>query len=152
MTSPGGSSGPSVPPALRLLFEYDGDDVRLVDQQPVDMAVAESGLPEESVTGNHVELRGPNEELLGRVPIRSAMSTSVEVFPEAPGEPITRTDVPAARGAFTVVVPAVAQADHVAVVRIGAEPDRPATEEAPERGRPQIRELGSFRLEGHQGS
>ena len=42
-----------------------------------------------------------------RVQARSAFASSAEVFPEQPGEPIARVDVPR-RGAFTVVVPAPA--------------------------------------------
>lgn len=140
------------PTAVRLIFEYEGDQVRLVHQQPVDVAISGFDLPREQVPGHHVEVRGADEELLSRVPIRSAMSTSMEVFPEAPGDPITRTDLPQARGAFTVIVPAGPQADHVTVVQIAAgvgdagELATRATSTVP--GAPEVIELGSFPLLG----
>jgi hypothetical protein len=65
----------------------------------------------------------------------------VEVFPEEPGRPITRTDLPEPSGAFTVVVPATAEADHVSVVRIA--PGRPSL--APGGG-DDVVELASFPL------
>ena len=52
------------------------------------------------------------------MPARNAFSTSAEVFPEQPGESITRVEVPTPRGAFTVVVPAPGNADAVSLVRV----------------------------------
>lgn len=149
MTDPTRPPGPT---AVRLIFEYEGDQVRLVHQQPVDVVISGFDLPREQIAGHHVEVRGAGEKLLSRVPIRSAMSSSMEVFPEDPGDPITRTDLPEARGAFTVIVPAGPQADHVTVVRIGTgerqagELDARATSPVP--GAPDVVELGSFPLEG----
>ena len=149
MTDP---APPSDPTAVRLLFEYEGDQVRLVHQQPVDVAISGFDLAPEHVPGHHVEVRGADEELLSRVPIRSAMSSSMEVFPEAPGDPITRTDLPQARGAFTVIVPAGPQADHVTVVQITTgehEAGELATRAtSPVAGAPTVVELGSFPLQG----
>lgn len=147
MTEPSPSGEPT---AVRLLFEYEGDEVRLLLQQPVDIAVSGFDLPREHVVGNHVEVRDANEEMLSRVPIRSGMDTSVEVFPEDPNEPITRTDVPRAQGAFSVVVPTTEQADHVTVVRIapGAGEVGPGESGSAEAGAAEVRELGSFPLVG----
>lgn len=138
------------PAAVRLIFEYEGDQVRLVQQQPVDVAVSGFDLTREQAPGDHVEVRGADGQLLNRVPIRSGMTTSVEVFPEDPNEPITRTDMPEARGAFTVVVPTTPQADHIALVRIqpgdteaGALGDRSTS---PVPGAPEIIELATFPL------
>jgi hypothetical protein len=106
------------PQAVRLIFEYEGDQVRLVAQQPVDVAVTGSDLTREQVPGHYVEVRGEDDATLSRLRVPTAMSASAEVFPAEPGQPIVRTDLPEARGAFTVVVPAPAEADHVSVVRI----------------------------------
>jgi hypothetical protein len=145
MTDP--TAGPT---AVRLLFEYEGDEVRLLQQQPVDVAVSGFDLHRGLVPGHHVEVRGPDEELLSRVPIRSGMSASVEVFPEDHSQPITRTDLPEARGAFTVVVPTTPQADHVTVVRIepGEHAGPAARATGPVPGGPQVVELGRFELTG----
>jgi hypothetical protein len=104
------------PRAIRLIFEVDGDEIRLIQQQPVDVAITGFDLPLEQGAGDFVEVRADDGRMISRVPLRAGMSSSVEVFPEDHSEPITRADLPGPR-AFTVVVPAPPAADHVAVVR-----------------------------------
>lgn len=111
-------SAPEPVRSVRLIFEYEGDKVRLVSQQPVDMVVTGFDLPQTDQLAYHVEARDVNDKTLARVPARNAMQHSVEVFPERPGEPITRHDVPVPKGAFTVVVPASAAAHHVTLVQV----------------------------------
>lgn len=113
-------SSPQQPSAIRLIFEYEGDEVRLVSQQPVDVAVTGFDLTRERRPGHYVEVRGARDETLSRVRVPTEMAASAEVFPEEPGQPIVRVDLPEARGAFTVVVPAAEAADHVSVVRVPA--------------------------------
>lgn len=120
MTEPTQPAETSPMRAVRLIFEYDGDDVRLVSQQSVDVAVTGFDLPPAAVPGNYVELRDAAGDTMTRVPARAAFASSAEVFPEEPGAPITRIDVEHPRGAFTVVVPAPAGAEQVAVVRVEA--------------------------------
>jgi hypothetical protein len=115
-------SSPQQQPAIRLIFEYEGDEVRLVSQQPVDVAVTGFDLTRERRPGHYVEVRGARDDTLSRVRVPTDMVASAEVFPEEPGEPIVRVDVPEARGAFTVVVPASPAADHVSVVRVPTGP------------------------------
>ncbi len=110
--------------SVRLIFEYEGDRVRLVSQQPVDM----ESLPVERALVDHpgyyVDSRNAKDATLARVPARSAFVGSVEVFPEKQGEPIHRVDVPTPRGAFTVIVPTPEATDHVTVLQI--KPGAPA--------------------------
>ncbi|MDX3798839.1 hypothetical protein [Streptomyces sp. AK04-3B] len=104
--------------AIRLIFEYEGDSVRLVSQQPVDTVI--NGLDtgfETSTGGFVVETRDEHGLRLARVPARGAFRESAEVFPQNHTEPIIRVDVEA-RGAFTVIVPAAAAATQVAVVHV----------------------------------
>ena len=101
-------SAPEPVQSVRLIFEYEGDKVRLVSQQPVDMVVTGFDLPLTEQLAYHVEARDVNDKTLARVPARNALERSMEVFPEHPGEPIVRHDVPVPKGAFTVVVPAPA--------------------------------------------
>ncbi|GGP40991.1 hypothetical protein [Saccharothrix coeruleofusca] len=134
-------SQPTPPPgprSVRLVFTYEDDQVRLVLQQPVDLAVTGFDLPREATPGDHVEVRDAEGNALSRVPIRVGLSASAEVFPEHPGEPITRTDLPRAQGAFTVVVPVDEVADHVTVLRVPAG----------DVGVQSVTELASFPLEG----
>lgn len=103
-------------PAMRLVFEYEGDQVRLVHQSPVTMVVAEAH-PEQNAPGVYVDSRNAADAPLARVRAPAALSQSVEVFPASPDEPFHRVDQPR-RGAFTVVVPAPPAADHVTVVQV----------------------------------
>ena len=140
-------------PAVRLIFQYDGDEIRLVAQHPVDMAVPGLDLAQVPHPGHYVETRTEAQVPLARVPVRDAFSASREVFPEQPGEPITRADLPRAQGAFTVVVPAGPDAAHVALVQVNQPPDPKglrfgtlATSARP--GEPQVVELATFPLAG----
>jgi hypothetical protein len=106
--------------SMRLIFEYEGDQVRLVSQSPVDVAITGFDLARTERAGYYVETRDTADQTLARVAARDAFSSSTEVFPEQPGEPISRVDVAQPRGAFSVVVPAPPGADHVSVVRVEA--------------------------------
>lgn len=135
-------------PAIRLIFEYEGDSVRLVSQQPVDTIISGFDPGVEARPGDFVETRDDDGQRLARVPARGAFRESAEVFPENHTEPITRVGVEA-RGAFTVIVPAPAEAAQVAVVRVAppgpeAPPEGPA---GPPAGAAQDVDLATFRLE-----
>lgn len=114
---------PQGPGAVRLIFEYDGDQVRLVSQQRVDMAITGADIALVETAGFYVDSRDAAGKTLARVPAPTAFARSLEVFPERAGEPIVRVDVPRPKGAFTVVVPAPRDADHVTVVEVS--PGRP---------------------------
>jgi hypothetical protein len=136
--------------AVRLIFEYEGDQVRLVSQHPVDIAISGFDIAQKEQPGHFVYARDAAGRTLARVPIREAFATSLEVFPENHGEPIIRVDVARPRGAFTVVVPALKEADHVSVVRVAAGkpearvPGSPVTSAV--EGKTEVTELGSFSL------
>ncbi|MFE9960582.1 hypothetical protein [Micromonospora sp. NPDC005299] len=106
--------------AVRLIFEYEGDTVRLVSQEAVDVEIPRFA-PTEQQAEHFVETRDDKGNLLSRVPVRGGFVQSTEVFPEDHNEPITRVDTEA-RGAFTVVVPAPREAVRVAVMRAGRPP------------------------------
>ena len=91
--------------ATRLIFEFDGDQVRLVQQMPVEVASANLDMAGQGDLGTFVDVRDATNRTLARVPAPNTLSTSLEVFPERHDQPITRTEVPRAKGAFTVVVP-----------------------------------------------
>ncbi|MBB2924341.1 hypothetical protein [Cellulomonas cellasea] len=139
--------------AVRFIFEYDGDDVRLVSQQRVDVAVTGFDLHQERALppGHYVEVRGTDGTPLAAVPVRGELGSSLEVFPEDPGEPITRTEVDRPRGAFTVVLPAADLAQQVAVLRVPPAA-RPAEGDtgpapAPSEARARATELATFPVE-----
>src|SRR3954451_21061366 len=132
--------------AVRLIFEYEGDTVRLVYQEPVDVAIPRFP-PTDQRADHFVETRNDAGALLARIPVRGGFVQSAEVFPEDHSEEITRIDTEAS-GAFTVLVPAQQEAVQVAVMRAGAtEVDlRRKRGLAPPPDESADVELGSFRL------
>lgn len=108
--------------AVRLIFEYEGDQVHLVSQQPVDMAITGFDIARTEIAGYYIDTRDSNGRTLARVPAREAFSASTEVFPEKPNQPIVRVDMAQAKGAFTVVIPAPKNANHVSVVHVAPPP------------------------------
>jgi hypothetical protein len=121
------------PTAIRLVFEYQGDDVRLVSQSRI-----EKVLPQVDQSADALEFRGTWSEVrdaagatLDRRVLVDPMPRDAEVFPEQLGEEISRQPIERPSGVFTVLVPDVEGADHVAVlsnspgqlgVRTAAEP------------------------------
>ena len=104
--------------AIRLIFEYEGEVVRLISQQPVEMAIADSDISGIEPSAHYVDIRDAAGKTLARVKARGAFGTSAEVFPERAGEPITRVDIPTPKGAFTVVLPIADNADHFTLVKV----------------------------------
>ena len=109
---------PPQTPVMRLIFEYEGDQVRLVSQTPVNLSITGFDLARTQRPGYYIDTRDAAGQTLARVPARNLFSTSAEVFPEQPGDLISRVEVATPRGAFTVVVPAGSGASSVSVVRV----------------------------------
>jgi hypothetical protein len=139
-------------PAIRLIFEYDGDDVRLVSEQPVRMIVPDQEPRLEAAAraaGVYVDARDAANATIASVRAPDAFAASVEVFPEKPGEPFTRLPVERPKGAFTVVVPAPDAVKQVTVLRVagpGAAPDVAVAPTGP--GAPRVVDLATFPLRG----
>ena len=143
------SSEPQPTRAVRLIFEYEGDRVRLVSEQPVEMAVTGFDLPQGLAPGYYVDARDGENRTLARVPARGAFAGSMEVFPEKPGEPISRIDVAQPKGAFTVVVPAPERTEHVTVLRIAPPTDRRAAP-GEAAAAPEVVDLVSFPMKSNK--
>jgi hypothetical protein len=133
-------SPPSPSGAIRLIFEYEADRVRLVQRTPVDVDLSSPPVAPGGDGDVFVEVRDAGGRTLARVAAPHALSSSLEIFPERHDQPITRTDAPRAAGAFTVIVPTTAAADHVTLVRVGASPGGART------GEPPVTDLVSFSL------
>ena len=136
--------------SMRLIFEYDGDNVRLVSQQPVDVAITGFDIARAQRPGWYIDTRDAAGRALARVPARDAFPSGAEVFPEQPGEPITRIAGAKPKGAFTVVVPVPEGADHVALVRVSpAQPDATlplSRATSPVEGGSEVKEIARFPL------
>jgi hypothetical protein len=104
--------------AIRLIFEYDGDEVRLVSRQRVDMFVPPTDELEgyEGRQGVWVEIRGADGSTLHRRVLHDPVRRDVEVFSEDPAQSIMRSPVERPAGTFFVIVPDLAGADHLALM------------------------------------
>jgi len=85
------TSQPTSTLAMRLIFEYEGDQVRLVSQQPVDVAITGLDIAKTQHPGWYIDTRDASGRALARVPARDAFSSGAEVFPEQHGGPLERT-------------------------------------------------------------
>ena len=108
--------------AVRLTFTYEGDELDLVSQQPVEMIVpptdALSGY--EGEQGFWVEVRSRQGEALHRRVMDDPLRQDVEVFSPDSDETMFRVPIENPSGIFTVLVPDLDEADHVALLSSGA--------------------------------
>jgi hypothetical protein len=94
--------------AVRLVLSFDGDQVNLVSQQPVEMVVPPSDAVEgsEGQKGFWCELRDSQDRPLYRKVMHHPMREDVEVFSDDPRQhSVARRTVPNRKGVFVVLVP-----------------------------------------------
>ena len=93
--------------AVRLIFSYDGNDVQLVSQQPVEMVLPASDpvSGHEGQKGFWAELKDQKNQTLFRRVMHNPMSGDVESFSNDPTQTVTRHPVPSSKGVFVVLVP-----------------------------------------------
>lgn len=138
-------------PAIRLIFEYDGDDVRLVSEQAVQMIVPDQEPRLDAsarAAGVYVDARDAANATIASVRAPDVSAASVEVFPEKPGDPFTRVAVARPKGAFTVVVPAPEAVTQVTVLRVAAAGAAEDVAVAPADRRARVVDLATFALRG----
>lgn len=121
------------PGAIRLIFEYEGDEVRLVSQQRVEMYVPPSDdIEGEEEQGFRGEVRRADGATLYRRVLSDPMPGTVEVFSNDPEETIVRVPTERPSGTFVVVVPELDDADYLSLTSSGtaeqADPRRAAVE------------------------
>ena len=113
---------PAPPRAVRLTFTYEGDEVRLVSRQPVEMITPPSDMLSgyEDEQGFWIEVRNDQEETLHRRVMQDPLRRDVEVFLPDPEQSVVRAPVENPMGSFSVVIPDLEEADHVALLSSGA--------------------------------
>ncbi len=107
-------------PSVRLIFSYDGDEVRLESRQPVEMLVPPSDPLEgfENQTGFWTEVRDAQGSVLHRRILHDPVRRDVEVFSPDPERSIARVPIERPHGAFALLVPLVPGADHVVLMGV----------------------------------
>ena len=136
------------PAAVRLIFVYEGDDIRLLSRQPVDVIVppadATRGLDDRS--GFWVEVRAESEDVLYRRVMTDPARVHPEVFSPDPAVGITRAPESQPVGAFTVLVPNEEAASHVVLMGSPPATGSPAPRMAASQEAP-AREIARFPIQ-----
>ena len=122
MSEQGQDGIPAPPRAVRLTFTYEGDEVRLVSRQPVEMIAPPTDrlAGYEGEQGFWIEVRSGQDETLHRRVMQNPLRRDVEVFSPDPEQSVVRVPVEKPTGSFSVVVPDLDEADHVALLSSGA--------------------------------
>lgn len=115
------------PRALRLIFSYSGQDVRLVGRQRVEMTVPPSDPPaagEQGQSGFWYELRDDARRTLYRRVVGNPIPTSTEVLTDDPQRPVAREEAAGGiQGVFVLLCPEIEAARTVAL--FSSPPDAP---------------------------
>jgi hypothetical protein len=108
--------------AMRLTFSYDGNNVKLLTQQRIEMNVPSSDvLKGYGQKGFWAELKSGSDKTLYRSVMHNPTKNDAEVFPETPGGEISRQPAPKRKGVFVVVVPDTAKGEEVILCRSAPE-------------------------------
>jgi hypothetical protein len=131
------------PKAVRLTFSYQGDQVKLVSQQPVEMTVPPSDPLKgyEEHKGFWAEVKNAQDKTLFRRVLHNPTRNDAEVFSDDPEQSISREPAPKRKGVFVVVVPDTNKGHEVTLSRSTGQPDIEA-EGAP-RGMAAVRSLAT---------
>jgi hypothetical protein len=127
-------------PVVRLIFGYDGEEVTLLSQQRMEMALPPGDLDMPTDRqGFWVEVHSASGEVVDRRVVRDPLLREVEVFSAEETPRWVGVDRP--QGAFTVVVPDRPEGGYVTLVANG-------TRGIPQRfSGPGPREVARFALE-----
>jgi hypothetical protein len=113
------------PKAVRLTFSYQGEKVKLISQQPVEMTVPPSDSLEgyEQNKGFWAELKSDKDKTLYRRVLHNPTRNDAEVFSDDPEQSISREPTPKRTGVFVVVIPDTGQGHEVTLSRSSEQPD-----------------------------
>jgi hypothetical protein len=106
------------PGAVRLVIEYEGRQLRLVSTRRVD-TLAPATDPLDSFEGRQglwAEVRDGTGRVLHRQVMADPIGDTVEVFDDVPGGAPRRVPSASRRGTFMVLIPDLADAEHLAVM------------------------------------
>ena len=94
------------PKAVRLTFSYEGEKVKLLSQQPVEMTVLPSdALGYGGQKGFWAEVMSEKDKTLYRHVMHNPTRNDAEVFSPDPAQAVSRAPAPKRKGIFVVVVP-----------------------------------------------
>jgi hypothetical protein len=122
----GSPTGPEPRGAVRLIFQYEGDEVRLVSSRHIDKVVPpdDEAETDEERQGFYAEVRGADDRVLRRRLLHAPVRRDAEVFTDEGDRALSRIPVERPSGVFSLVVPDLEEADYVALVE-RRQQDRP---------------------------
>jgi hypothetical protein len=110
---------PKLTNAVRLTFSYDGDNVKLISQERTEMTVPPSDplKGDGKYKGFWAELMNGRDKAVYRQVMHNPTRNDAEVFPDTPGQSISREPAPKRKGVFVVVVPDTEKGEEVRLCR-----------------------------------
>jgi hypothetical protein len=110
---------------MRLTFSYQGDQVKLISQEPVEMTLppSDSLRGYEAHKGFWAELKSDQDKTLFRRVLHNPTRNDAEVFSDDPEQSISRAPAPKRKGVFVVLVPHSEKGREVTLSRSGGRPD-----------------------------
>ncbi|MFB7608677.1 hypothetical protein [Streptomyces gardneri] len=119
--------------AIRLTFEYRGQHIELVASEPVDLVIPDApagqqglsigvttadvdGQPDVSI-GYRVDMLNARGQRIHSRPLDNPIRDEAEVLSADPDRPFTHQAINQPKGRFFVLVPALAEAKEVALLR-----------------------------------
>lgn len=93
--------------AIRIVFEYDADTLRVVSTERVDMMVPLSDPTDDyrGREGSWIELQNADGSTVYRQVLSHAIPSDVEALSDADGHPLTRRAVEHPKGTFVALLP-----------------------------------------------
>lgn len=106
------------PKTLRLVYAYDGDEVKLVSKQRVDMLLpAQETKPEVLASpGLKYELRDKEECSIFSNIIENPLRSDIEVFSDNPKQTARRVEMPKKKGSFVLLIPEISEAENLVLL------------------------------------
>lgn len=107
------------PRAVRLIFSYEGDEIKLISRERVKVRTPPSEALEGSFEGRSgfwVEVRDEAGQPVHRELLHDPIRRDAEVFSEDPERSVARIPVERPSGVFAVLVPEIDEADEVALI------------------------------------
>ena len=102
--------------ALRLSFQYRGEDVRLASVEHVEMVPPPPDPPSEGEsTGFWYELLDRSGRTAYRRVTTNPIRSSAEVLTDDAGRPLARQDTPTGEGTFVLLAPAITDVSSIAL-------------------------------------
>jgi hypothetical protein len=103
---------------LRLTFSYDGDSIREIERQSVDMIppAPNTPLPGTDQAGFWYVVRDANREVVYYRVINNPLPLSYEVFSPAGEQSVTNINRERARGTFEILVPDTPEAATLSLI------------------------------------